>query len=269
MVRAFAAVILVLVLLTGCSGLQPAPTPTPQPVTVNVSAAASLTEAFQQIGSQFEAQHPGAKVVFNFGGSQQLAEQIAQGAPVDVFASANKKQMDAAVQTNRISKDVPVNFVQNRLVVVAPAKQAGAMTRLDDLARPGLKIVLGAKEVPVGQYAFDFLDKADKSGAYGTDFKQKVLANVASYEQDVKAVVTKVSLGEADAGVVYATDAASAGDKVASLAIPDDVNVVAVYPMAALADSKHAELAKAFVDFVRAPQGQAVLSKIGFQPIAP
>jgi molybdate transport system substrate-binding protein len=237
-----------------------APTTTPQPTTLSVSAAASLSEAFPEIAKQFEAQHPGVKVEFNFAGSQQLAEQLAQGAPSDVFASANKKQMDAAVKSGRVNSQAPVDFLQNRLVVVVPKQQKVAI---------GLKLVLGAKEVPVGQYALDFLDKADKSGTYGPDFKSKVLANVVSYEQDVKAVLTKVGLGEADAGVVYTTDASSAPDSVTSLPIPDDLNVVAVYPIAPIANSAHADLAQAFVAFVRSPQGQAVLTKFGFQPIAP
>lgn len=242
---------------------------TPQPATLTVSAAASLTAAFQEIGRQFEAQHPGTTVVFNFAGSQQLAEQLAQGAPADVFASANRKQMDAAVSSGRVSAEAPVDFLQNRLVVVTPNQQLEAIAGPEDLAKPGLKLVLAAKEVPIGQYALDFLDKAEESGKYGSDFKIKVLGNVVSYEQDVKAVLAKVGLGEADAGVVYATDASSAAGSVTSLSIPDDLNVVAVYPIAPIADSEHADLAKAFVAFVRSPQGQAILTKFGFQPIAP
>jgi len=242
---------------------------TPQPATLTVSAASSLTEAFQEMGRQFGAQHPGTTVVFNFAGSQQLAAQLAQGAPADVFASANRKQMDAAVKSGRVSIQAPVDFLQNRLVVVVPKQQKEAIGGLEDLAKPGLKLVLGAKEVPIGQYALDFLDKAGKSGTYGPDFKNKVLGNVVSYEQDVRAVLTKVGLGEADAGVVYNTDASSAAGRVTSLPIPDDLNVVAVYTIAPVVGSAHADLAQAFVAFVRSPQGQAVLIKFGFQPISP
>lgn len=251
--------------LAACAGSETAS----QSITLNISAAASLSDAFQEIGRQFEAQHPGVKVEFNFSGSQQLAEQLAQGAPSDVFASANKKQMDAAVKSGRVKSEAPVDFLQNRLVVVAPTQQKEAIAAIADLAKPGLKLVLAAKEVPVGQYALDFLDKADKSGTYGTGFKNKVLANVVSYEQDVKAVLTKVGLGEADAGVVYTTDASSAAGRVTGLPIPDELNVVAVYPIAPIAGSAHADLAQAFVAFVRSPQGQAILTKFGFQPITP
>ena len=240
-----------------------------QSITLSVSAAASLSKAFQEIGRQFEVQHPGAKVEFNFAGSQQLAAQLAQGAPADVFASANRKQMDAVVKSGRVSSEAPVDFLQNRLVVVVPTQQKGAIGRIDDLVRPGLKLVFGAKEVPIGQYALDFLDRAGKSTAYGPGYRQRVLDNVVSYEQDARAVLTKVGLGEADAGVVYTTDASSAAGVVTSLPIPDDLNVVAVYTIAPIAGSAHADLAQAFVAFVRSPQGQAVLTRFGFQPIAP
>lgn len=269
MTRNLMCLFAILLISTACTAVQPTEQPTAQQVTLTVSAAASLSGAFQEMGRQFEAQHPAAKVVFNFAGSQQLAEQLAQGAPADVFASANRKQMDAAVKSGRVSTEAPVDFLQNRLVVVVPKQPKEAIGGLGDLAKPGLKLVLGAKEVPVGQYALDFLDKADKNGTYGSAFKSKVLANVVSYEQDVKAVLTKVGLGEADAGVVYSTDASSAADRVISLTIPDEVNVVAVYPIAPIAGSVNPDLAQAFVAFVRSPQGQDVLTKFGFQPIAP
>jgi molybdate transport system substrate-binding protein len=228
-------------------------------------AAASLTASFQEIGKQFESQHPGVKVAFNFAGSQQLAQQIAQGAPADVFASANKSQMDAAVKTGRISQDAARVFVTNRLVVIYPKANPAKIASLQDLAKPGIKIDLAAKEVPVGQYALEFLDKASKDAQFTASYKDDVLKNVVSYEENVKSVLTKISLGEADAGIVYTTDAAVATpDSIGQLEIPDAYNVIASYPIAAIQDSKNAELAGAFVELVLSPAGQEALAKYGF-----
>ncbi len=246
-----------LVAASACGGSGTTPSGTPAPAEIVVFAAASLTEAFNEIGPAFGAANGGAKVIFNFAGSQQLAQQIGQGAPCDVFASANKKQMEAAVASGRIEPDTARSFVRNRLVVAVPKDNPGKVTDLKDLAKPGLKLVLAAKEVPVGQYSLEMLDKAGLAG--------DVTKNIVSYEQDVKAVLAKVSLGEADAGVVYASDVTSASkDKVSQIEVPDAVNVIADYPIAALKDSKHAELAKKFVEYVRSSSGQTVLVKYGF-----
>jgi molybdate transport system substrate-binding protein len=232
-----------------------------------VFAAASLTEAFNEIATGFAAANPGAKVTFNFAGSQQLLQQIAQGAPCDVFASANKTLMDAAVLGGRIELDSARTFVRNRLVVITPKDNPAKIASLADLAKHGLKLVLAAKGVPVGQYSLDMFDNVEKSGSGGDHFTDAVLANVVSYEQDVKAVLAKVTLGEADAGVVYASDiSAAATDKVTKIEVPDAVNVIADYPIAALKDSPRLELAKKFVDYVRSPAGQTVLVKYGFIP---
>ena len=235
---------------------------------LTVMAAASLLDAFDDLGAQFQASHPGVKVEFNFAGSQQLAQQIASGAPADVFASANQAQMDVAVKTGRIDNKLAKNFAQNRLVVIFPGDNPAKLARLQDLARPGLKLVFAAKGVPVGQYSLDFLQKASQDPAFGAGFDASVLKNVVSYEDNVKAVLTKVSLGEADAGIVYTTDAAGASSaKVGELAIPDALNVIASYPIAPLQDSPHLALAQAFVDFALSVQGQATLEKYGFIPV--
>jgi molybdate transport system substrate-binding protein len=236
-----------------------------QPVTLTIFAASSLTAAFTDLGKAFEAAHPGATVQFNFAGSQDLATQLTNGAPADVFASANQKQLDVAVTAGRIDKGVSQIFVKNRLVVVVPTANPAKLAELKDLAKPGLKLVLANKSVPVGQYALDFLTKASKDTSFGATFQADVLKNVVSYEQNVKAVLTKVSLGEADAGIVYTTDiTADVKDKVTKLDIPDALNTVASYPIAVVKDSKNADLAKAFVDFVLSADGQAVLAKYGF-----
>jgi len=241
------------------------PPAAPQPVTLTILAAASLTEAFQEMQPLFEQAHPGVSLSFNFAGSQQLAQQLTEGAPADVFASANKKQMDVVIAGKRITTEASKVFAKNRLVVIYPQANPGKIEALKDLSKSGLKLVLAAKEVPVGGYSLEFLDKASKDAAYGADFQAAVLKNVVSYENNVKAVLTKVVLGEADGGIVYSTDiSASAKDKVGKLDIPDALNVIASYPIAPLADSKNAELAQAFVDMVLGNEGQQILAKYGF-----
>jgi molybdate transport system substrate-binding protein len=236
--------------------------------TLTVFAASSLTEAFTELGKGFEQEHSGVKVVFNFAGSQQLAQQLGQGAPADVFASANNKQMQVAIEGGRVVSGTQQVFVRNRLVVIYPADNPAGLTQLQDLAKPGLQLVLAAKEVPVGQYALDFLDKASQDAAFGSTFKDDVLKNVVSYEENVKAVLTKVTLGEGDAGIVYTSDiSGDAASKVSSLAIPDQLNTIAVYPIAPVSDSANQELANAFIQTVLSSSGQAILTKYGFIPI--
>jgi molybdate transport system substrate-binding protein len=235
------------------------------PVELNIFAAASLIDAFKEIAAKFEAANSGTKLTFNFAGSQQLAQQIGQGAPVDVFASANQKQMDVVVEAGQVIDGTQHIFVRNRLVVIYPKDNPARPQALKDLARPGLKLDLAAKEVPVGQYALDFLDKASKDVTYGAGFKDAVLKNVVSYEANVKAVLSKVSLGEADAGIVYSSDIGrDATARVGRLDIPDPLNTIATYPIAPIRDSKHADLAKKFVDYVLSPEGQTILANYGF-----
>jgi molybdate transport system substrate-binding protein len=246
---------------------QPIPT---KPTTINIAAASSLSGAFQELGSQFEEIHPDTKVEFTFAGSQQLAQQLSQGAPADVFASANQKQMDFVVQAGRIQKTSVKQFVKNRLVVVLPRNNPANINKLNDLARPDTKLILAAKEVPVGQYTLDFLDKASASGSYGSDYKERVLANVVSYENNVRSVLVKVTLGEGDAGIVYASDVTGPdANQIEQLAIPDVVNVIASYPIAPVQDSANSKLAQEYVDLVLSPRGQAVMKKYGFIPVIP
>ncbi|HVC35531.1 MAG TPA: molybdate ABC transporter substrate-binding protein [Chloroflexota bacterium] len=234
---------------------------------LTVFAAASLTAAFGDVGKDFEAANPGTRVTFSFAGSQQLAQQINLGAPADVFASADSRQMDVAVQGGSVDGATRRVFARNRLVVVYPASNPAKLTTLQDLARPGLKIILADRSVPVGAYALTFLDKADQDPTFGASYKAKVLKNVVSYEQDVKAELSKIELGEADAGIVYTTDITpDAADQVGRLAIPDELNTIAVYPIAVVKTSKHAALAQEFVAYVLSPAGQATLARYGFIP---
>lgn len=245
-----------------------APTEAKEPVTLTVLAAASLTESFTEIGTMFEAANPDVKVTFSFAGSQQLAQQLAEKAPADVFASASKKYMTATIESGSVISGTEKTFAKNALVVIYPKENPAGLAALTDLAKPGIKLVLGAKEVPVGQYALDFLDKAIKDPAYGATFKDDVLKNVVSYEDNVKSVVTKVTLGEADAGIVYLTDITTdAAEKVEKITIPNEINVIATYPMATIADSAHPQEAQAFMDFVLSAEGQAVLAKYNFTTV--
>ena len=173
--------------------------------TLTVFAAASLADAFTEIGIAFETANPGAAVVFSFAGSQTLRTQIEAGAPADVFASANSTEMDLLIDAGLVAAGAPQVFLSNKLAVILPPTNPKGVEQLQDLARPGLKLVLAAEEVPVGGYARQALDKMN--GSFGKEFKAQVLANVVSNEDNVKQVVAKVQLGEADAGIVYASDA--------------------------------------------------------------
>jgi len=251
---------LILVLLaTSCSSA------TQQEVSLTVLAAASLTEPFEEIATLFEADNPGVTVQFSFAGSQQLAKQLAEGASADVFACANLTYMDQAVADGRVNIHSPINFTQNRLVIITPSSNPGEIQAISDLSRPGLKLVLAAEAVPVGKYTLEFLEKASHNSQYPTSFKEDVLANVVSYENNVKSVLAKVLLGEADAGVVYTSDiSGDASDQVIRIDIPEPLNVIAKYPIATIENSPNEKLAQAFVDFVLSPEGQEVLTKYGF-----
>lgn len=243
----------------------PTVAPTAEPVTLTVLAAASLTTPFTNLGKTFEAANPGVTVQFSFAGSQALAEQLSQGVEADVFASASKKYMDAAIEAGRVTKDTQKTFARNGLVVIIPSTNPAGIATLKDLATKGIKLDLAAKEVPVGQYSLDFLDKAVADAELGATYKDDVLANVVSYEDNVKSVLAKVALGEADAGIVYKSDVS--GDdasKVTMIEIPEALNVIASYPIAVLNDSKNAEMAQAFMDMVLGEAGQAELNKVGF-----
>ncbi len=229
-----------------------------------VFAAASLTEAFKEIGTAFEAQNLGVKIMFNFAGSQTLRTQIEEGASADVFASANTDQMDLLVTDGMIAPDAPRIFLTNWLVVVLPPDNPAAIGQLQDLSKPGIKLVLAAADVPVGLYARQALEKMN--GSLGADFKDKVLASIVSNEDNVKQVVAKVQLGEADAGIVFTSDAIAAPD-LKTIEIPSVFNVVADYPIAALKHSANPSLAIRFADYVLSPESQATLQKWGFQPV--
>lgn len=232
-----------------------------------VFAAASLAEAFTEMGRQFEAVNPGTEVILNLAGSQQLAHQLSQGAPADVFASADERQMAAAISAGRVDNGDQQVFVRNRLVVAYPAGNPAHLRQLADLAQPGLRIVLATVEVPAGRYAQLFLDKAAQDPALGPDFRERVNDNVVSYEENVRAVLSKVILSEADAGIIYASDVDNgASDQLGWIEIPDALNPMASYPIAVLNDSRNLALSQSFIRFVLSPEGQEILVKHGFLP---
>jgi molybdate transport system substrate-binding protein len=221
---------------------------------LRVSAAMSLKEALVGLESGFEARHPGVDVVFNFAGSQILAGQIEEGAPVDVFAAADEPQMQRAIASGRVGP--ARRFARNRLVLITSLEAAGILG-VADLGRPGLRLVLAGPSVPVGVYA--------RAALQQLGFADAALANVVSNEENVRGVVGKVSAGEADAGIVYATDVTPAvAGKLRTL--PLAVDVSPVYEVAVLKDSSHAALAEAFVAELQGASGQAALAKYGFLP---
>jgi molybdate transport system substrate-binding protein len=230
-----------------------------------VFAAASLTDAFEAIEQELEAATPSLSITYNFGGSQALVTQLEEGAQADVFASANASQMDAAIAANLVGSE-PMPFVRNRLAIVTPVGNPAGIESAADLGKEGILLVLAQSEVPAGRYARDSVClMAADTATYGPDLVARVAANVVSEEEDVRDVLAKVALAEADAGLVYVSDAVAAGDQVDVVDIPDAVNVIATYPVAVLAGGDEA-LGSAFVAYLLSEKGQALLERYGFQP---
>ncbi|MCL6599732.1 MAG: molybdate ABC transporter substrate-binding protein [Alicyclobacillus macrosporangiidus] len=232
--------------------------------TLTVDAAASLTTAFQQLGQAFEKSHPGVTVHFNFAGSQTLVAQMEQGAPADVFASADEKNMDKLKQAGLAA--APSTFAKNALVLITPKDNPAGVHAYADLPK-ARRVVLGVPDVPIGTYARQSLQKAD--AVYGGNFSKQVLSHVVSQETDVKQIVSKVALGEADAAFVYRTDAMGGNrDKLQVIPVPDPVNVTATYPITVVGRSAHQDAAQAFVQFVLSKAGQEILQENGFLPVS-
>lgn len=229
---------------------------------VTVFAAASLREVFDDLGKQLEAKAAGNKVRLNFAGSQELRTQIEQGAKVDVFASADTKHMGAFDKAGALAGPAKI-FARNEPVIVVPKGNPAGVEGIADLPK-AKRIVIGTPEVPIGNYTLQILDKA--SAKLGKEFKDKVMAQVVSRELNVRQILAKVTLGEADAAVVYRTDALTAKDKVEVFAIPPDLNVIAEYPIAVLKTAPQPKLAAAFVDLVLSGDGQKRLAAAGFTP---
>ncbi|MFI7076251.1 molybdate ABC transporter substrate-binding protein [Micromonospora sp. NPDC049903] len=219
---------------------------------LTVFAAASLTESFTRIGRDFEAAHEGVKVTFSFAGSSALATQINQGAPADVFASAAPAPMATVTEAGNGDGE-PVTFVRNQLVIAVPEGNPDRVTGLSDLTRPGAKVALCAEQVPCGAAARTVLDAAG------------VALTPVTLEQDVKAALSKVRLGEVDAALVYRTDARAADADVDGVEFPESAGAINDYPILVLKEARNATTARAFVEYVRSDTGQAVLTEAGFQ----
>ncbi len=222
-----------------------------------VSAASSLTAAFTDIGTAFQDANPGTAVTFNFGPSDGLAGQINEGAPVDVFASASPTWMDS-VQDEGPGVTGRADFARNRLAIIVPIDNPAGIEDINDLTEDGVKLVVAAEGVPAGDYARQIFENSGITDA--------AMANVVSNEEDVKAVITKVLSGEADAGIGYVTDVTpDVADQITLIKIPDHINVIATYPIAVVNGTAEPDLAQAFVDYVL-DDGQQILAGYGFLP---
>lgn len=224
---------------------------------LTVFAASSLAAAFTQIGSDFESANTGTTVTFNFGSSGDLAASIESEGTADVFASASGTYMDEV--SDKVGVSGRADFVENKLVVITPTDNPAGISSLEDLAKPGTQVVLAAAGVPVGDYARQALQTAG--------IEKAVLANVVSNEEDDASAVARITAGEADAAIVYVSDVTNAvAPQVTSVAIPNDMNIIATYPIAVVSTSTHAEMAQAFVTYVTGSKGQGTLTDLGFLP---
>jgi molybdate transport system substrate-binding protein len=241
------------------------PTDARQNKVLIIFAASSLTDAFQDLVKTYESTHPGIKISLSFAGSQILRTQLEQGAVADIFASADHKNMDILARDNIAASNPDQVFATNRLIVILPPGNPAGVITLHDLARPGVKLILADPSVPAGNYARQILAKISADPAYGSGFSTAVLANVVSNETDVRQVVTKVELGEADAGIVYVSDK-FASPELVTIPIPEKFNIIAQYPIAILSNSPNPNQAAGFIEFIMSPDGQAILEKWGFSP---
>ncbi|GAA4151149.1 molybdate ABC transporter substrate-binding protein [Leifsonia shinshuensis] len=252
-----AALAAVLFAATGCSAdagsAPPTQTPTKHAVTgtITVFAAASLSKTFTELGTEFEKANPGSTVRFSFGGSSDLVTQLSAGAPADVFASADRKNMDKAVSAS-VTSGEPADFATNVLAIAVPPGNPAHVTGWADLARPGLKVVVCAPQVPCG------------AATATVEAKTGVALKPVSQESSVTDVLGKVSSGEADAGIVYVTDVKGAGKSVDSVAFPEAKGVVNTYPIAAVRQGANFTGGAAFIAFVTGPEGRKVLAAAGF-----
>jgi len=227
-----------------------------------------LTDAFNEMATAFQQANPNAKLAFNFGASTQLATQLGQGARADAFASPDQTQMDNAKKSDSIAGPDTI-FARNRLIVITPKDNPKRIADVKDLGNDGVKFVTAQTNVPIGQYTAQMLDKASADPAIGRELKSKVEGNTVSKEDNVRQVVSKVQLGEADAAVVYSTDATpQVRDQLQIIQVPDAYQVLAAYPIA-VAKGGNSSGGEAFVSYVLGPQGQAVLAKWGFLPPTP
>jgi molybdate transport system substrate-binding protein len=233
---------------------------------ITVFAASSLTDAFTEMGDNFRTAFPGTIVAFNFAASTQLVTQLGQGARADVFASADQLQMERAKAAGLIDGAAAI-FARNRLLIVTPADNPGGLRGPADLAKPGLKLVTSQPDVPVGLYTQEMLDRMSRDPQFGADFGSRVNANIVSQEANVRQILAKVQLGEADAAIVYRSDVTPRAEaQLRTFDIPDEINSVASYPIAAVQGAPNPVGTAAFIGLVLSPTGQSILAKWNFEP---
>lgn len=254
-----ALAVLLAPIAVGCRGCKDT---SPKDEELVIFAAASLRDAFEALAAEFEAGHPGVDVTLGTAGSQALRVQIENGAPADVFASANPDHVDALASQDLVAERSV--FARNRLVIIVPRENPAGLRTVADLPRAA-RIVIGAKTVPIGKYTRSFLDRAAER--FDSRYRTAVEEHIVSEELNVRLVATKVSLGEADAGIAYATDARAFSDRIEAIDIPDDLNVIGEYHQAVLTSAPHPDLARAFVELVTSPRGGDILSNHGFDPV--
>lgn len=255
----------------GLSACRPVASPAaaPQaavPGQLTVYVPGPFAEISKVFGAGFEAQHPDVKVRFEVGHTPTQRAQIEQGATPDVIIAAGRADIDALAQENLVAADQVKGLVRNQLVVIVPPDNNANITSPADLANPGVRLLVGAEELPIGMATQKLLGNLSKQ--LGPDFKDKALANVVSKEMGVNPIVSKIALGEADAGIVFVTDA-TPDSKVQTLAIPDDANVIVTFVVAPLAGAPDSGLAKAFVDYLLSDETQSMLQAKGFLPAKP
>lgn len=238
--------------------------PSAEALELLVFGAASLRSVLADAEAAYEAASPGVQVTVSTDSSAALATQIQEGAPADVFLSADTKNPQALADGGFVA-GAPVDFAGNELTVIVPKDNPAGLASPADLAKPGIKVIAAGDEVPITKYATQLVANLAKQAGYPADFEAAYVANIASREDNVKAIVAKVELGEGDAGIVYVTDAA-ATDKVDALDVPADANVPATYAGVVVKASKHADAALAFLDWFAGPEGQAILADHGFLP---
>jgi molybdate transport system substrate-binding protein len=232
-----------------------------------VVAASSLTEFMADAEAAFEKAHPEVDIACSLASSSVCRIQVEQGAPADLFLSADKENVDTLIASRLVNPSRSRVFAHNKLAIMVGRHAKTKIRSLGDLATPGLNLVLATPEAPIGKYTQQMLQKVDKSAKYGQQFRERVMANVVSLEPNVKATLARVLLGDADAAIGYATDITPDVRRTGVMVeIPDDVNVIATYPIAIVERSRNKDIAQQFVDFAVSKEGQDLLKKRGFMP---
>lgn len=229
-------------------------------------AASSLTDVVSEIVSEYERQHPTVTVRLNFAGSSQLATQLIEGASAHLFASANETQMQRLVKEKLITSNAMQVFTTNQLVLILPIDNPAGISSIADLAQSDIKFVTASEDVPIGQYTRQSLAKMESSGEFPPGFEDAVLANIVSEEANVRQLVTKIQLGEADAAIAYQSDVQPNESNLSVIPIPKRYNVIARYPIAQLQEANGSDRVSDFIAFMQSAKGQSILKKWGFSP---